>query len=161
MKCEKGIMKKDCSDNACAKCCQDKDCLAHQVGRAQNDYYNTLLERKHEGNIAADRLRASRVTKGKFNEPAFHYIGDTFVIWSLKDYFSNDKALNDALHRSKRRRYRVAYEGAELMKNSVGKKKKEGRNSRFKRKMEELRNAPELESNETVENRKTDSYCGI
>jgi len=50
MKCEKGIMKKDCSDNACAKCCQDKDCLAHQVGRAQNDYCNTLLERKHEVN---------------------------------------------------------------------------------------------------------------
>jgi len=42
------------------------------------------------------------------------------------------------------------------MKNSVGKKKKEGRNSRFKRKMEELRNAPKLGSDKTVETGKAD-----
>lgn len=45
-----------------------------------------------------------------------------------KDYFSNDKALNDTLYRSKCHCYCVAYEGAKLMKNSVGKKKKEGKN---------------------------------
>ena len=72
-----------------------------------------------------------------------------------KDYFSNDKALNDTLSRSKCHRYCVAYEGAELMKNSVGKKRKREKTEGLKRKMEELRNAPELESNETVENRKT------
>merc|ERR1712154_224726 len=107
------------------------------MGREQNDFLNTLLERKHEGNIAADRKRALKIAKGKSKEPAFQYIGDTFVIWSLNHYFNNARALNDALHRSKRRRYRVAYEGAGLTKTNN--KKKEGRSARFKRKMEELR----------------------
>jgi len=37
----------------------------------------------------------------------------------------------------------------------LGKKRKRGKTEGLKRKMEELRNAPELESKETVENRKT------
>eukprot|EP00957_Ditylum_brightwellii_P039891 3020343-Ditylum_brightwellii.AAC.1 len=53
-------------------------------------------------NRAASTKRALAILPGTFREPAFHYLGETLKIWSLREFFANPKWRDDALRKSKR-----------------------------------------------------------
>ncbi len=51
----------------------------------------------------AAQLRRNRLTPGTFREPLFQYVGDSIVLWNLRDYVKNPKWREEAIRKSKRR----------------------------------------------------------
>lgn len=48
-------------------------------------------------------LRKRRLSPGTFREPLFLYVGDSIVLWSLREYIKNPKWKEEAIRKSKRR----------------------------------------------------------
>lgn len=139
-----------CSQKACSKCCTDKECEGHRDIREKED----ILNGTHPINKMADAKRALTVKPGVFHDPAFRYLGETILIWSLSDYMTNSKWRDEAIRKSlrniesrkqaklvqeealKRKKKRDGTLGADSEK-CIG-NKKETRKQRFHRVMNDL-----------------------
>ena len=95
---------KGCSQRACFKCCTDENCEGHRDQREMAKNKDSIMEGTNWINKLAAQKRALAVVPGAFREPAFHYLGETVLIWSLKDFMSNPKWRDDSIRRSRKNR---------------------------------------------------------
>ena len=98
------IYRTECSQLSCLKCCTDLDCVIHNMLRAQALEKMTILNGTHPINLQADERRKKTIKPGTFSETSFKYIGDSVILFSLKDYFSDTKIRDDIIRKSKNRR---------------------------------------------------------
>lgn len=87
-----------CSQKACFKCCTDMNCEGHRETREKE----SIINGTHEINKLANAKRALAIKPGLFRDPAFQYLGETILIWSLSDYLSNTKWREEAIRKSLR-----------------------------------------------------------
>jgi hypothetical protein len=94
--------------------------------------------------VLANEKRKLKIPPKRFKDTSFEYLGETILIWSLRDYLANEKWREDAIRRSKRNTEARETERLVHMKEFGGSgvpgtsTKKEGRRQRFQRVMEEL-----------------------
>jgi len=80
------------------------DCEIHNIIRAQAEEKMAILNGTHPINIQANSKKRRLVKPGAFSETSFKFIGDSVVLFSLHDYFSDDKIRNDIDRKYKNRR---------------------------------------------------------
>jgi hypothetical protein len=80
------------------------DCTVHNTLRAQAKEKTAILNGTHPINIQANEKRFKLIKPGAFAESSFKYIGDSAILFSLRDYFSDAKG-KDAVRKSKHRRH--------------------------------------------------------
>ena len=56
--------------------------------------------------LALQTKKSKAIGKGRFREPGFTFMGDTVIIFSLKEYLANPKWKDDALRKANKRRAR-------------------------------------------------------
>ena len=78
----------------------------HQEQRAQALFRDQVLQGKAPIQLALQEKRSKGVAKGRFREPGFRYMGDTVIIWSLREYLANPKWKEDALRKASKRKAR-------------------------------------------------------
>lgn len=101
------------------------------------------MEGKHPIQIQARQRLASKVRPGLFRETAFRYLGETLLIWDIRQYCQNSKWRDDAIRKSRRyvesQLYTQVYPPNMKRKQfDVEKPFQEGRRKRFKRVMNHL-----------------------
>ena len=87
-----------CSQKACIKCCSDLKCEGHREHREKE----SIINGTHPINKLAQQKRLLAIKPGAFRDPAFQYLGETIIIWSLREYMSNVKWREDAIRKSLR-----------------------------------------------------------
>lgn len=140
VKCGKRYKKSGCSQQACLKCCSDENCDGHRALRGEKRRQDEIFAGTHNINRLARRQRSLAVKNRAFTEPSFHFLNETLLIWSSKDFLANPKWREDAIRRSvKNKRSREAMLGdAARATIQQAKKKNEGRRKKFQRVMEQL-----------------------
>jgi hypothetical protein len=68
----------------CAKCCTDTKCEIHEQQRQKAIWKENVLQGKTDIQLAAAEKRRLKLPKGRFKEPAFRYLGDTVIIWDIR-----------------------------------------------------------------------------
>ena len=74
--------------------------------------------------------RSKLLPKRRFREPGFTYLGDTVVVWNVRDYLANPKWKDDALRKANKRKACAAES------SSIGKPTETSR-KRFRRLVED------------------------
>jgi hypothetical protein len=122
------------------KCCDDEGCDVHKDQREQSLFREQVMNGTSDVQRQAKGKRSKSIEKkGRlFREPGFTYIGDTVIIWSLREYLANPKWKEDALRKSSKRRARNGHRTHPII---VGNNRK-----RFRRVMEGLYKASLEES---------------
>jgi hypothetical protein len=123
-----------CTQSVCLKCCDDDDCEAHKEQRDQALFREQVLGGTSLIQREAKYKRSKLIAKGRFREPGFCYMGDTVIIWNLREYLDNPKWKEDALRKSSKRKARSLEAGDESSKF----KPLANSRKRFRRIMEEL-----------------------
>lgn len=77
---------KCCSAKACLQCCVDTNCLGHKKARANALFRQRVLAKTTPVQQEAARIRSMKISSLRFKEAGFKYIGDTVVIWNLREY---------------------------------------------------------------------------
>ncbi len=73
-------------------------CEGHREQREKESIINGV----HPINQLAKQKRSLEIKPGLFRDPAFQYLGETIIIWSLEEYMSNVKWREDAIRKSLR-----------------------------------------------------------
>jgi hypothetical protein len=68
----------------CFKCCTDISCSSHKQQRERATWKTQVLNGTTDIQLAAKEKRRKRLPKGRFKEPGFVYLGDTVVIWDIR-----------------------------------------------------------------------------
>jgi len=127
-RCQKRNASKGCSVRACHVCCnrvaeaeaargeeEDDDydddaatdaiaCPQHAPLRAKQRWKQLVLEKRTDVQLYAAAKRKMMLPKNKFHrERGFAYVGDTVVIWNIREYHKNPKWREDARRKSVRR----------------------------------------------------------
>ena len=89
---------KACSQKACIKCCTDPNCEGHRDAREKE----SIINGTHPINQMANAKRALTIKPGVFRDPAFKYMGESILIWSLTEYMANTKWKDEAIRKSLR-----------------------------------------------------------
>lgn len=92
-----------CSQMACLPCCSDTQCEGHKEAREKALLDSAILNGTSEINLKAAAKRKLAIVPGSFREPAFAYLGETAMLWSLRDYMAVPKWRDDAVRRSRKR----------------------------------------------------------
>ena len=95
----------DCIHQACVKCCTDPNCEPHKEARSNLKKQASILDGTDWISRTAAAKRASKVTPGTFYDTNIEYLGETVVIWDIKEYFNNVKWREDAIRRSRKREF--------------------------------------------------------
>jgi len=105
-KCNKRLAREGCTQKACLNCCDDLGgCETHKKPRAQAELKEQILAGTTQVQTLAAAKRKLRIPpKSFFREPGFVYQGDTVIIWDIRSYVKDEKARDDAVRMSKRRR---------------------------------------------------------
>lgn len=90
----------------------------HKEQRDQAAFREQILSGTTDVQLALQAKRSKIVVKGRFREPGFAYMGDTVIIFSLKEYLSNPKWKEDALRKSSKRRARDGKSSVHVLRNS-------------------------------------------
>jgi len=91
-----------CTQQACLKCCTDLDCEGHREQREKEREKESIINATHPIQIQAQKLRLSAVKPGLFHESAFRYLGETLLIWDVRQYSENPKLRDEAMRKSRR-----------------------------------------------------------
>lgn len=94
----------DCPKQACVKCCDLPSCEPHREAREALRRRESLLDGTDWITRMAAQKRASRVAPGMFFDGDVRYFGETVVIWSVDEFWSNQKWREDAVRRSRNNR---------------------------------------------------------
>ena len=133
-----------CTQKACIRCCTDKTCPGHYEQRAKEAEKKSIVDGTHPIMVLANEKRKRKIPPGRFRDESFKYLGETILIWSVRDFLANDKWREDAIRRSRRNTEARETERLVQLKELGGKKvpgtsiKKEGRGRRFQRVMDAL-----------------------
>lgn len=109
----------------------------HDELREKERWKEQVLAGTTPTQLKAKEIREKAIPKGRFRERDFCYLGDTLVLWDLKQYLANPAWRDDAVRKSKKRKMRQ-------LNNEVGNapmissSKRRNRRKRFQQKMEEL-----------------------
>ena len=97
-----------CTQAVCLKCCTDiQGCVVHKEQREQAIFRDQVLNGTTDVQRALQEKRSKLIVKGRFRESGFNYMGDTVIIWNLREYLANPKWKEEAIRKSsKRRRHR-------------------------------------------------------
>ena len=68
----------------CAKCCTDSKCEIHELQRQKAIWKEQVLQGTTDVQLAAAEKRRLKLPKGRFKEPSFRYLGDTVIIWDIR-----------------------------------------------------------------------------
>lgn len=96
-KCNR-LARKKCSQQACAQCCNDTQCEAHQQFRLRE----SIINGTHPVQIRAKKQRSLAVQSNTFREKGFKYMGETVLIWSFDTYMDNPKWKEEAIRKMKK-----------------------------------------------------------
>mmetsp|Transcript_73444 Transcript_73444/g.212724 ORF Transcript_73444/g.212724 Transcript_73444/m.212724 type:complete len:162 (+) Transcript_73444:73-558(+) len=135
-KCSKCSRKarKGCTQSVCLKCCTDLEhCSVHREQREQAAFREQVLEGTTEVQLALKSKQSRLINKGRFHETGFTYMGDTVIIWNLRDYLQDPKRKEDALRKSSKR---MSLQRVKL--GSQGPMERMGRRKRFRKIMQQL-----------------------
>ena len=118
--CGKNKSRKGCTKNLCIKCCSDDSCLVHKEQRQQAKFREQVMSGTTPIQLEAKEKRSkvvnptSTVAKHKhaflFREKGFGYLGDTVIVWRLKEYLNNSKWKEDALRKSSKRKQQFQHQ---------------------------------------------------
>jgi hypothetical protein len=97
-----------CTESACISCCEDAECEAHKEARQQTLWNKQILSGTTWIHQRGKDKRAKLLPKGRFREPGFTYLGDTVVVWNVREYLANPKWKEDALRKANKRTARAA-----------------------------------------------------
>ena len=96
-----------CTQSVCLKCCTDREgCTVHKEQREQAAFRDQVFHGTTDVQLALQDKRSKLIVKGRFRETGFTYMGDTVVIWNLREYLDNPKWKEEALRKSTKRRSR-------------------------------------------------------
>lgn len=101
--CHKRRPAKGCTMQCCVTCCNDSVCEVHMKLKEQKVWKKSVLAGTTDVQKQAALLRKRRLAPGTFREPLFMYVGDSIVLWNLRDYVKNPKWKEEAIRKSKRR----------------------------------------------------------
>jgi hypothetical protein len=101
--CNKRRAREGCTVKGCFSCCDDTSCEVHMKIKEQKAWKEKVLAGTTDVQKQAAQLRRNRLTPGTFREPLFQYVGDSIVLWNLRDYVKNPKWREEAIRKSKRR----------------------------------------------------------
>ena len=107
-----------CTRLLCLKCCNDENCAVHKEQREQALFREQVLKGTSLIQRQAREKRSKLIRKGRFREPGFCYMGDTVVIWNLREYLKNPKWKEDALRKSSKRNSRSSERQTKPLMNS-------------------------------------------
>ena len=119
-----------CTESACIACCEDAECEAHKEARQQTLWNKQILSGTTWIQELVKDKRSKLLPKRRFREPGFTYLGDTVVVWNVRDYLANPKWKDDALRKANKRKARAAES------SSIGKPTETSR-KRFRRLVED------------------------
>ena len=95
-----------CTQSVCLKCCTDiQGCIVHKEQRDQAMFRDQVLQGTTDLQKALQEKRSKLIVKGRFRESGFTYMGDTVIIWNLREYLANSKWKEEALRKSSKRRH--------------------------------------------------------
>jgi hypothetical protein len=89
-----------CTRNLCIKCCSDDDCLVHQEQRQKVGWKHQVMtgttplqQRAQWKRSQVIKINNSNHKKQKsfLKEPNFKYIGDTVVVWDIRQYLQQEQ----------------------------------------------------------------------
>jgi hypothetical protein len=101
--CNKRRAREGCTVKGCFSCCDDTFCDVHMKIKEQKAWKEKVLAGATDVQQQAALLRRNRLTPGTFREPLFQYVGDSIVLWNLREYVKNSKWREEAFRKSKRR----------------------------------------------------------
>lgn len=108
-----------CTQSVCLKCCTDLEgCSVHKEQRDQAAFREQVINGTTDIQRELLTRRSKIVLPGRFREPGFAYMGDTVVIWNLREYLANPKWKEEALRKSAKRRVRNGEKDGYVLKNS-------------------------------------------
>jgi hypothetical protein len=61
-----------------------------------------IIQGQHPLQIKAKNQIASTIKPGLYHEPAFRYLGETLLIWDIRQYVQNPKWRDEAIRKSRR-----------------------------------------------------------
>jgi hypothetical protein len=96
-----------CGQNACLACCVDMQCEVHKESRDLAKWREMVLAGTTSIQQKAKEKRSKLLRRGRFRESEFVYLGDTVMIWNIRDYRANPKWKDDALRKASRRNARA------------------------------------------------------
>jgi hypothetical protein len=103
--CQRRQSRRGCSQMACATCCTDQNnCVAHKEARDKLLWKQQILDGTTTTNRLAQEMRQRKLPNKQFREPGFCYLGDTVLIWSLKEFEKRTLWKEEAIRKSERRR---------------------------------------------------------
>jgi hypothetical protein len=86
-------------------------CEVHKEQREQNEWKGQILAGRTWIQEDARSKRKMLLSQRRFREPGFVYMGDTVVIWNLREYMANPKWREDALRKANKRKAREMESG--------------------------------------------------
>lgn len=101
--CNKRRAREGCTMRCCVTCCDDTACEVHMKSKEQKAWKESVLAGTTDIQKRAAELRRRRLVPGTFRESLFLYVGDSVVLWNLREYANNPKWREDAVRKSKRR----------------------------------------------------------
>ena len=101
--CNKRRAREGCTVRCCVTCCNDNACDVHMKVKEQKAWKESVLVGSTDVQKQAALLRKRRLAPGTFHEPLFMYVGDSIVLWNIREYIKNSKWREEAIRKSKRR----------------------------------------------------------
>lgn len=105
-KCGRRPATKGCYEKLCLGCCDSDKCERHQKTKDQARLKEQILAGTTDVQLMAKAIRGKRLQPGRFREPGFKYVGDSVVIWNIREFGTNDKWKDEAIRKSYRRNAR-------------------------------------------------------
>jgi hypothetical protein len=86
--------RKDCTQHLCVKCCTDDACAIHTEQRKKSIWKQEVMTATTPLQLQAQWKRSQMIKpsqKRLIKEPNFTYLGDTVVIWNIRECLQNPK----------------------------------------------------------------------
>lgn len=80
--------------------------MVHKEQRDQALFRDQVLTGTTHVQRALQDKRSKLIVKGRFRESGFTYMGDTVILWNIREYLANPKWKEEAIRKSRKRRGR-------------------------------------------------------